>query len=55
MGSPKSQLAKSVGKVSAKNLQMLSIMGEFYHLPIAPLALLTPTADNSMLKRNTIS
>jgi hypothetical protein len=26
MGSPKSQLAKSVGKVSAKNLQILSII-----------------------------
>ncbi|WP_263363439.1 hypothetical protein [Pseudanabaena sp. UWO310] len=31
MGSPNSQLAKSVGKVSAKNLQMLSIIAEFYH------------------------
>ena len=31
IGSPKSQLAKSVGKVSAKNLQMLSIIAEFYH------------------------
>jgi hypothetical protein len=31
IGSPNSQLAKSVGKVSAKNLQMLSIIAEFYH------------------------
>nr|WP_055076250.1 hypothetical protein [Pseudanabaena sp. 'Roaring Creek'] len=32
MGSPNIQLAKSVGKVSAKDLQMLSIIAEFYHL-----------------------
>ncbi|MCA6543861.1 MAG: hypothetical protein IM576_11500 [Pseudanabaena sp. M074S1SP2A07QC] len=32
MGSPNNQLAKSMGKVSAKNLQMLSIIAEFYHL-----------------------
>jgi hypothetical protein len=32
IASPNSQLAKSVGKVSAKNLQMLSIIAEFYHL-----------------------
>ena len=35
IGSPSSQMAKSVGKVSARNLQMLSIIAEFYHLPIA--------------------
>jgi hypothetical protein len=31
IASPKSQLAKSVGKVSARNLQMLSIIAGFYH------------------------
>jgi len=31
IASPKIQLAKSVGKVSAKNLQMLSIIAGFYH------------------------
>jgi hypothetical protein len=31
IASPSSQLAKSVGKFSAKNLQMLSIIAEFYH------------------------
>jgi len=32
--SPNSQLAKSVGKVSARNLQVLSYIEEFYHLAI---------------------
>ena len=31
IASHKSQLAKSVGKVSARNLQMLSIIAGFYH------------------------
>ena len=31
MGDPRIQLAKSIEKVSAKNLQVLSYMGEFYH------------------------
>jgi len=32
--SPNSQLAKSAGKVSARNLQVLSYITEFYHLTI---------------------
>ena len=32
MASPNIQLAKSLEKLSAKNLQMLSIIAEFYHL-----------------------
>lgn len=32
MASPNIQLAKSLEKLSAKNLQILSIIAEFYHL-----------------------
>ncbi|MCA6503692.1 MAG: hypothetical protein IM596_13770 [Pseudanabaena sp. M051S1SP2A07QC] len=32
---PKSQLAKSSGKFSARNLQVLSYIGEFYHFNVS--------------------
>ncbi|MFM7600551.1 MAG: hypothetical protein ACKO7R_05020 [Pseudanabaena sp.] len=35
IASPNIQLAKSVEKLSARNLQILSIILGFYHLPIA--------------------